>query len=112
MEETFGQRLQRLRNQRKLTLEELAGATGSTKSYMWELENKPNIRPSAELVLKLAKALGTTVGALMGEPDAEALSEVDQVFFRNYRVLKPKTKKQLARIMDALMEEDEEKKKR
>ena len=43
--ETFQERLQRLRNQRGFTLEALAEKVGSTKSYLWELENKPTIRP-------------------------------------------------------------------
>jgi transcriptional regulator with XRE-family HTH domain len=105
--DTFGQRLQRLRDRKGLTLEGLAIAIGSTKSYIWELENKPNIRPSAELVYKLSKALDTTVGVLLGESEPEHLSEADQVFFRNYQELKPETKKRLSRIMDVLMDEDE-----
>mgnify|MGYP000477542966 CR=1 FL=1 len=106
MTEAFGQRLQRLRDREGLTLDNLASKIGSTKSYIWELENKPNIRPSAELVYKLSKALGTTVGILMGESEIEELSEKDQVFFRNYQELTPDTKKRLSRIMDALMDED------
>jgi transcriptional regulator with XRE-family HTH domain len=40
-----------------LTLEQLAALTESTKSYVWEIENKPNIRPSALKVYRLAEAL-------------------------------------------------------
>ena len=36
------------------------------------------------------------------------LAEQDQVFFRNYQELKLDMKKRLSRIMDALMEDDEE----
>lgn len=108
MTETFGERLERLRCGQNLKLEGLAQKIGSTKSYVWELENKPNIRPSADLVYRLSVALKTTVGVLMGEPEREGFPEQDQVFFRNYEQLKPKTKKQLSRIMDALMDEDEE----
>ena len=104
----FGDRLQRLRTEAGLTLEGLAANIGSTKSYVWELENKPNIRPSADLVYKLSKALGTTVGVLLGEADLEDLGEHDQVFFRDYQTLKPETKKRLSRIMDVLMEEDDD----
>lgn len=110
MSETFGERLQRLRSEKKLTLEELAMKIESTKSYVWELENKPNIRPSADLVYKLSKALKTTVGVLLGEQDPYELSGEDQVFFRNYQELGDTTKKRLSRIMDVLMEEDEEEK--
>ena len=107
MAETFGERLKRLREAAGLTLEKLAEMVGSTKSYLWELENKPNIRPSAELVYKLARALDTTVGVLMGEVAPENASEQDQVFFRKYQPLKPGTKKRLSRIMDVLMEDEE-----
>jgi transcriptional regulator with XRE-family HTH domain len=107
MTETFGERLQRLRKRADLTLDALAEEIGSTKSYVWELENKPNIRPSAELVYKLSKALDTTVGALLGEKEPEELPEADQVFFRNYQKLKPPTKARLSKIMDILAEEDD-----
>lgn len=107
MVESFGARLKRLREKSDLTLEKLAVKIGSTKSYVWELENKPNVRPSADLVYKLSIALGTTVGILLGEVAPSDLAEQDQVFFRNYEKLKPETKRQLSRIMDALMDDDE-----
>ena len=106
MAETFGERLQRLRARQDLTLEELADEVDSTKSYVWELENKPNIRPSAELVYKLAKALETTVGVLMGEKEPKELPEADQVFFRSYQKLTPDTKERLSEIMDILARDD------
>lgn len=108
MAETFGERVARLRGEIGLTLEALAEEIGSTKSYVWELEKKPNIRPSADLVYKLSKALNTTVGVLLGEAAVNDLAEKDQVFFRNYQELKPDTKKRLSRIMDVLMEDDED----
>ena len=108
MAETFGERVARLRNEVGLTLEGLATEIDSTKSYVWELENKPTIRPSADLVYKLAKSLKTTVGVLLGEAAMDDLGEKDQVFFRSYQELKPQTKKQLSRIMDALVEEDDD----
>ena len=103
MDETFGERLSRLREERGLTLEALAEEIGSTKSYVWELEKKPNIRPSASLVYKLSVALNTTVGVLLGETAVQDAAEEDQVFFRKYQPLKPQTKRQLADIMDVLM---------
>jgi len=84
----------------------LAGRIDSTKSYVWDLENKPNIRPSAETVSKLAAALDTTIAVLLGERTVEDADEADKVFFRNYQALKPDTKKQIRRILDALKEEN------
>ena len=112
MSKTFGERLQHHRKRAKFTLESLAKEVDSTKSYIWELENKPNIRPSAELVYRLATKLGTTVGVLMGELEPadfrpKELTEPDRLFFRNYQELNPKTKKRLKDIMDILSEEDD-----
>lgn len=107
MTQTFSrERLQELRTRPKkpMTLEELAKKIGSTKSYVWELENKPGIRPSAETAYKLAKALGVTVEELMDDRPANA---EDQVFFRDYKGLKSSTKKRLKEIMDALKKADE-----
>lgn len=100
MENRFQQkRLAELRKKRNMTLQELADAIQSTKSYVWELENKPGIRPSADTAYKLAVALGVTVEDLMGRAPGD---QEDQVFFRQYRGLRPETKKQLKNILEAL----------
>lgn len=99
----FKDRLQQLRAAKGLKLEQLANRVGSTKSYIWELENKEAIRPSADLVNRLAKELESTVEYLMG---AEA-SDNDQVFFREYKDLKPETKKQLHGILKALKDSNQ-----
>jgi len=104
----FGEILHNLRKNKGLSLEGLADKVTSTKSYIWDLENKPSIRPSAEMVYKLATALDTTVDVLMGEKSMEDADEEDKVFFRKYQPLKSETKKQLSKIMDALMDEDDE----
>ena len=101
----IGSKIRQLRKRKSLTLESLAQEIGSTKSYVWDLENKPNVRPSADKVYKLALALETTVEDLMGiskNPDEVK----DQVFFREYQGLKPKTKQQLQAILDALKKND------
>ena len=97
----FGNRIRELRKNKGLTLEALAEKIGSTKSYVWELENKPNIRPSATKVYKIAVVLETTVEDLMGE-SVSADEVEDQVFFREYHELKLETKQQLKSILNVL----------
>ena len=109
MAETFGERLQQMRKRNNLTLDELAKKIDSTKSYVWELENKHNIRPSAELVYKLANVLNTTVDVLLGKKSIDDIEEKDKVFFSRYQPLKSETKDRLARIMDILIEGEEKK---
>ena len=62
---TFGMRLKAARTKARLNQEALALRVGSSKGYISELETNPDIRPSADLVMKLAEAVETTVEFLM-----------------------------------------------
>tara|TARA_R110002050_G_scaffold118053_3_gene235140 strand:- start:1582 stop:1890 length:309 start_codon:yes stop_codon:yes gene_type:complete len=98
----FGERLTAKRKEKGLTLEQLAQKVGSTKSHIWQLENKPGVNPSAQLVSDIASVLGVTVEELISGSG----SSEDQVFFRDYQSLKPETKKTLSTIMQALKDEN------
>lgn len=91
----FGARIKALRTEQKLTLEQLAAATESSKSYIWELENKNPPRPSAEKLSAIAKALGTTVDYLFGADDQTKETAQDKAFFREYSDMPEETRKQL-----------------
>ena len=85
---TLGDKVRTLRKGKGLTLERLAEATGSSKSYIWELENKNPPRPSADKVARIAEALGVTNDYLVNDAAAvPSEHDHDQVFFRNYRQL-------------------------
>ena len=61
----FGVRIKDLRTRKGLTLDQLAQETGSSKSYIWELENKNPPRPSA-VVLASGVGGGAGVGVFVG----------------------------------------------
>jgi len=86
MASAFGLRLRRLREAKKLTLQQVADAVGCTKAYIWELEMKDGQRPSAERIQAIAKVLGVTMEDVMGEPIAQVpqASPEDVSFFREY----------------------------
>ena len=86
MASAFGTRLRRLREVKKLTLQQVADAVGCTKAYIWELEMKDGQRPSAERIQAIAKVLGVTMEDVMGEPMAQVpqASPEDVSFFREY----------------------------
>lgn len=86
MASAFGNRLRRLREARKLTLQQVADAVGCTKAYIWELEMKEGQRPTAERVQALARVLGVKMEDVMGEAIEEApqASPEDVQFFREY----------------------------
>ena len=86
MASAFGARLRRLREAKKLTLQQVADEVGCTKAYIWELEMKDGQRPSAERVQALARVLGVTMEDIMGEPIEQVpqASLEDVAFFREY----------------------------
>ena len=86
MASAFGARLRRLREAKKLTLQQVADAVGCTKAYIWELEMKDGQRPSAERIQAIAKVLGVTMEDIMGEPIEQVpqASSEDVAFFREY----------------------------
>jgi len=98
---SLGEKLRTLRKKSMLTLDRLAETVGISKSYLWELENRPQAKPSAEILDKLAVALGVPIGYLLDE-SATLLGEnhLDEVFFRNYQKLGSSEKEQLRRILD------------
>jgi len=69
MSVTFGERIRDRRKELGLTLDQLAAASDSSKSYVWELENKNPPRPSAEKLAAIAKALQVTVDWPLGTDD-------------------------------------------
>ncbi|MDK9723132.1 MAG: helix-turn-helix domain-containing protein [Rhodospirillales bacterium] len=102
----LGDRIRELRIKRGLTLDGLAEKVSSSKSYIWELENKNVARPSAEKLRLIAMALDTTTDYLLSAEEVTEASASDSVFFRQYQGLKEPTKKKLQAIMKMLDEDD------
>ncbi|MES3021521.1 MAG: helix-turn-helix transcriptional regulator [Pseudomonadota bacterium] len=90
----------------KLTLDQLAEKTGSGKSYIWELENRPVVRPSAEKIARLAEVFGVTVEFLLDDAKQDfAESDADQVFLRRVTRLDPAKRAQLEKFLKAIDDE-------
>ena len=106
MPSPLGEKLRAQRNLKKLSLEQLAELTESSKSYLWELENKDAPRPSAEKVAKIAAVLEVTTEFLLSEstttPDETV---IDEAFFRKYKRLPEADKRKIRRILDVWEEE-------
>lgn len=104
MPSQLGTKVKSRRTELGLTLEGLAEKIGSTKSYVWELENKPAIRPSADKIFKLAEALKVTAeflsdtsGKVQPKP-----TDFEVAFFRKYQKLDPEQKKMLNKFIESL----------
>ncbi len=103
----LGEKIRTERKRLKLTLDGLAEKTGSSKSYIWELENRPVVRPSAEKISKIADVLGITVEFLLDDKKQEFTdSDINQVFFRRVSQLDETKRGQLEKFLNAI-EDDE-----
>jgi transcriptional regulator with XRE-family HTH domain len=102
MAANFGERIKQLRVARGLTLEQLAQATESSKSYVWELENKNPPRPSAEKLSAIATALDVTVDYLLGADDQTLADAEDMAFYRAYSSMPEETRRQIREMAKIL----------
>ena len=100
-----GDRIRTLRKEKGFTLDRLAELSESSKSYIWELENKDPPRPSADKIAKIAKALGVTPDYLLVE-DVTVEDATDTAFFRKYQNMDAGTKEKIRKMLD-LMGDDE-----
>lgn len=102
MKTALGERLRRLRKEKEWTMEQLAEAAGVSKSYIWELENRPAQRPSADKLNDIAKALGVAVQDLMGEPPPVEADPEDVRFFRQYLGMNDADKARYRQMMELM----------
>jgi len=97
----LGDKIRELRKKKGYTLEKLAELADSSKSYIWELENKNPPRPSADKVARIASVLGVTSDYLMDSTETVYVADAaDQAFFRRYRKMDSATKDKIRRMVD------------
>lgn len=65
----LGARIKLLRDLRGMTLQQVADASGMTKSHVWELEQGKSVNPTVNAVWGLALALTVTPAQLLGLDD-------------------------------------------
>lgn len=106
MASILGEKIRRLRTEKAYSLDKLAELTETSKSYLWDLENREPQRPSADKINRIAAALEVAPEYLLEERDVAPDEKVtDDAFFRKFRQLDPDTKKKLRKIMDAFDDE-------
>jgi transcriptional regulator with XRE-family HTH domain len=98
---TLGEKIRLQRKEKGFTLDTLAAAVGISKSYLWQLENSPSTRPSAEKLSALAKVLNQPLSYFLDDKVQTPREEhMDEVFFRNYRNLEREDKEHLRLILE------------
>lgn len=101
MPTTLGDRIRDLRKKKGYTLDQLAEASKSSKSYIWELENKDPPRPSGEKLALIAEALDVTADFLLGVETVPQTAE-DKAFFRKYQKMDSNQKQQIREMLDII----------
>lgn len=97
---TLGEKIRKLRKEKGFTLDKLAELSESSKSYIWELENKNPPRPSAEKLAKIADKLDTTIEFLLDEGEEVSKEDAaDAKFYRQYRKMDAPTKEKIRRMV-------------
>ena len=71
---SLARRLREARERAGMSLERLAEEAGVSKTYLWELEQdaRGEKKPSADVLLRIAKALKTSIADLLGLPSVRA----------------------------------------
>ncbi len=103
----LGDKIRDLRKAKGYTLDKLAELAESSKSYIWELENKNPPRPSADKVAKIAAVLGVTADYLIDTTEKVGVEDAtDNAFFRKYRKMDAATKDKIRRMADLLGDDE------
>jgi transcriptional regulator with XRE-family HTH domain len=100
MTTSLGEKIRHHRQEKGYSLDKLAELTESSKSYMWELENRETRKPSAEKLTRIAQALSVTTDYLLDEsatPDEKVLQDA---FFRKFSKLEDEDKKKIEQMID------------
>ena len=106
MTTSLGAKMKRHRQEKGYSLDKLAELTDSSKSYIWELENRDARKPSGEKLTRIAQALEVTTDYLLdesAEPGDEVLKEA---FFRKFSKLAPDDQVKINQMIDAWGKKD------
>lgn len=99
----LGDKIRRLRQGKRYSLDQLAELAETSKSYLWELENRDTANPTMDKVAKIAAVLGVTPKFLLDDQETEPSDAVaDRAFFRKYQTLPPETKQKLKDILKVI----------
>lgn len=102
---SMGEKLRKHRKEKGYSLDKLAEITGSSKSYIWELENRNNRRPSAQKLTKIADALSVSTHYLLDDSYKPSEDAVKDALFRKFKKLSPGDRRKIEKIIDMWIKE-------
>ena len=100
MTTSLGAKIKRHRQEKGYSLDKLAELTDSSKSYIWELENRDTRKPSGEKLTRIAQALEVTTDYLLDESEEPSDQVLKEAFFRKFSKLAPEDQQKINQMID------------
>jgi transcriptional regulator with XRE-family HTH domain len=100
MPSSFGEKIRKHRQEKGYSLDQLAELTDSSKSYLWELENRDTRKPSAEKLTRIAQALSVTTDYLLDDSARPNEGVLKEAFFRKFNKLDPEDQRKIEQLID------------
>ena len=100
MTTSLGAKIKRHRQEKGYSLDKLADLTDSSKSYIWELENRDARKPSGEKLTRIAQALEVTTDYLLDESEEPGDAVLKEAFFRKFSKLDPNDQAKINQMID------------
>ena len=100
MTTSLGAKIKRHRQEKGYSLDKLAELTDSSKSYIWELENRDTRKHSGEKLTRIAQALGVTTDYLLNESEEPSDEILKEAFFRRFSKLEPEDQEKIKQMID------------
>src|ERR1700694_3568404 len=101
MTSSLGDKIRKHRREKGYSLDKLAKLTDSSKSYLWELENRDTRKPSGENVTRVAEALSVTTDYLLDESAEPNENVLREAFFRKFNKLDLDDRKKIEQMIEA-----------
>lgn len=101
MKRSLQEKLKHHRLEKGLSLDALAKKTGCSKSYLWELENRDTLKPSAEKLTEIALALSVTTEYLLDEGAKDNEDVVMEAFFRKFNKLSDEDQERIQEMIES-----------
>ena len=106
MAKLLGEKIRERRKEMGFSLDKLADKTETSKSYIWELENRDTRRPSAEKLTKIAEALEVTIDYLLDNSSTPNEEVIKDAFFRKLKKLDKRDRKKIEQLIDLWGKDD------
>lgn len=106
MASSLGGKIRHHRQEKGYSLDRLAELTNSSKSYIWELENRDARKPSGEKLTKIAEALSVTTDYLLDDSAEPSDEVIKEAFFRKLTKLDPEDRKKIEQLVDMWRKKD------